>query len=106
MADTSFRPRSGRYGSHPAFLKHTAGASPLTANTTTTIRCGHLRRRAFLERVSVAMSTIAADSDGTILATVYKRDVSAGSDVALTSALSLESDGVATANKSVAFTML
>lgn len=105
MPDTSFRPRSGRYGSHPAFIKHTAGASPLTANTTTTIRCGQFHRRAWVERISVSCSTIAADADGTILATVYKRDVAAGADVALTAALSLESDGIATANKSVAFTM-
>lgn len=106
MPETHFKPRSpGRFGTQVTLLARHAGSSPLTANTTVNIRMGGAHRRAWLEQVAVSASTLAADADGTVLATVYKYDASANAAVALSSALSLESDAQV-ANETAKFTLL
>lgn len=83
-----FKPKPGRFGVVPAFVHAALGT--LTANTTTTFYVGTPKRKCFIERITYHASTIAADSDGTILATVKKWDDSAQAAVSLTAATSLE----------------
>lgn len=91
-----FEPKvAHRSGVLPAFV---SGAVATTANNTNNNRIPTPLRRALVERASVVLSTIGSDADGTILATLYKYDASAAAAVALSSALSLEAAGVATAN--------
>lgn len=83
-----FIPRPGAFGTHPVvFAKDIQN---LTANVTNTVSFGGINRQAFIERLSVSCRTVPVDSDGTILATVKKRDVSAASNISLTAAFDLE----------------
>lgn len=88
--DRAFRPLPGRYGAQVVTVSRLVPT--LTANTTTTINVGapvgDSRRTEKCKLLGVAVSAITppADADGTILASVIKRDVSASSDVTLSSA--------------------
>lgn len=83
-----FIPRPGHFGEHPVVLSKDVGT--LTANQTNTRSMGGVNRRAFVERLSVSARTVPVDNDGTLLATVKKRDASAGANVTLTAAFNLE----------------
>jgi hypothetical protein len=103
MALKDFRPTNARkYEAVPSYL--TWGQDTITANTTTRYAWGAqpANSRAFINALSAAAYTVPADSDGTVLATVYKYDASADSAVTLTSALDLEA---LTAKEGSAFTI-
>jgi hypothetical protein len=91
MAYNHFRPKPGRFGTHPQLL--TVQPTPtITAGTpaTTTFRIPSPYRRCMFVRGSVSVTTVPADSDGTLLATFQKYDASADAAVSLTSTLDLE----------------
>lgn len=77
-------------------------AATITVNATTPIGVGVPPYRAYISRVNVVCSTVPADSDGTILATLKKYDASADAAVSLSSALDLET---LTANEGSNFTL-
>jgi hypothetical protein len=83
-----FKPKPGRFGIIPTFVS--AALPSITANSTTTTYIPTPRRKCFIERITYHASTIAADADGTVLATVKKWDDSAQAAVSLTAATSLE----------------
>jgi hypothetical protein len=96
------KPGVSRWGAMIAFTQSGiigTGGLNLTANTTTSFKIPTPHRRCWLERIGLSAGGIAADADGTILATVNKRDNVAAANVALTAATSLEVDFVLTANK-------
>lgn len=67
-----------------------AGEATCTANNTTTFVLGAFGRRVRFKDFVVSVTTVPADSDGTITAIVQKYDASANAAVALTSATDLE----------------
>ena len=83
-----FKPKPGRFGIHPVFAQ--AALSALTANATVTNYIPTPKRKCYIERITYHASTMAADADGTVLATVTKWDDSAQAAVALTASTSLE----------------
>lgn len=84
-------------------LARHAGASPLTANTTTTINIPTPAvAGAVLISAAVSASTVAADADGTILATLVKRTASDDGDDTISSSADLEA---LTAKEKTEFTL-
>lgn len=81
--------RGKRYGTHPVYL---AGfnIADLTANATTRVDLGCAPSVSHVERVVCSQSTLVADADGTVLATLKKYDASADASVTLSAALDLE----------------
>lgn len=104
MPERHFRPGPGRFGVQAALIQGFNIAN-LTANTTTRVDIGPAPRKSFLDRVMVSQSTLVADADGTVLATVKKYDASADASVTLSSALSLEADAQV-ASEGKLFTLL
>jgi hypothetical protein len=96
--DTSFRPREP-YRSKAQIVTVSASLGTLTANDTTTIHIPVPARRGFILSASVHQGTVAADADGTILATLKRYDASATSLVALTSAFNLEGQTARSADR-------
>lgn len=99
-----FKPKSGRFGVHPAFLA-SIQASTLTASTTTSFRIPTPKRRLRVLRGTYCAHTLPIDADGTVLATLKKYDISAAAAVSLSSAVSLKVD-VSVADTATAFTLL
>lgn len=74
------QPSPGRYGIEPVFIRigpiggsnKIGGASPLTANATTTFKLGGFGRKMYFLRFSASAGTVPADADGTILARLRK----------------------------------
>lgn len=95
------RPKPGRFGFSPAILS-SGICGALTANATTKLGIGASPKRACITAVAAVCSTVAADADGTTLATLKKYDASADAAVTLSSALDLEA---MTANEASAFTI-
>lgn len=83
-------PAPGEFGTELVSVSTQAGTSPLTVNGTTIFRLGGFGRRVRFANLVVSCTTVAADADGTILATAYKYDASADAQVALTSSTDLE----------------
>lgn len=66
-----FKPKPGRFGTHPAFLEwQTSAASPLTASATTTIYVPTPVRKLRIARCATFSSTVGITAGGTLLATV------------------------------------
>lgn len=88
----------GRYGVESVFIRSApiggtnqiGGASPLTANTTTTFRLGGFHRKVAFLRFSVSCGTVGADSDGTLLARMRKIKTDGTTVVTLSSDINLE----------------
>ena len=102
MPDYSWRPRPSRFGTMPVYTQSGiigTGGLVHTANVTNTFRIPTPVTRAALLKLAVSAGGIGADADGTILATINKRDNVAAQNVALTAATSLEVDFITTANK-------
>jgi len=100
--DTTFRPREP-YRAKSEIVTVTAAIPTLTANTTTTVHVPTPARRSFLLSASIQCSTIPADADGAITATVKRYDVSGAAAVSMSSALDCEALVALTATR---FTML
>lgn len=98
--DTRFKPKPGDFGTHPIQISVPVGT--ISANTTTTVVIPKPYRKLFIRGAAYTTTTVPADSDGTITATVSKITAADGSATACTSALSLES---ATANRMNPFTV-
>lgn len=82
-------PAPGRWGTEVFFLSSgpyggtnlLGGASPITANVTTTLRIGPIGRKARFLRFGASCQTAVADADGTVLARVRKRNNAGGTTV-------------------------
>lgn len=84
-----YMPRSGRFGTHPIVLAiHQFAVAFLTANATTRFDFGGYFKRAAIAGCMVSCSTVPADADGTILATLLKRN--GATITTLSAALNLE----------------
>ena len=89
MPETHFRPKPGRYGVQ-CVTTSTGPITAPTANVTTTYFLPTPRRKSRVARVSVSVLVVPVDADGTLLATLKKRDNLNAADVTLSSALDLE----------------
>jgi hypothetical protein len=94
-----FAPKPGRFGVASVLLNsgqiggadYLGGATPLTANASTTFRLGGTAgRKCRISRFGATVTTMPADADGTITAVLQKYDASANAAVALTGAINLE----------------
>lgn len=96
MAWNMFTPKPGRFGTATVLCvsgqigaaNYLGGATPLTANTTTTFRMPTPPFKCRFKSIAVSCSTVAVDADGTVLATAQKYNGSA--QVALTGNIDLE----------------
>ncbi len=100
--DKRFAPPPGRYGT---MISHSfsgiigTGGLVLTANATTAFRIPTPFAKCWLEKLFVSAGGLGVDADGTILATINKRDNLNAANVPLTAAFSFESDFLLLANK-------
>jgi hypothetical protein len=94
MAYKTFKPKSDRYGVMPCFA---SAAIAATSSQTITTPIPIPRRRCYLERATVTLSVLGVAAAGTILLTLNAVGTNGSTTRALATALSLESDGVATA---------
>lgn len=94
-----FKPKPGRFGVAPVLLNSgqigganfLGGATPLTANATTTFRLGGTAgRKCEVSRFGATVVTVPADADGAITAVLQKYDASADAVVVLTGPINLE----------------
>jgi hypothetical protein len=94
-----FKPKPGRFGVAPVLLNSgqiggtnfLGGASPLTANGTTTFRLGGTAgRKCMVSRFGATVVTVPVDADGAITAVLQKYDASADAVVVLTGPINLE----------------
>lgn len=90
MARNHFQPKGGRYGTMPEILTGRQLDAGLTANTTTRIAVATSIRKAILARLSVYVTTVPVDADGTVLVTIKKFNQVSGITTALTAAFDLE----------------
>lgn len=94
--DLRRKPSAGRYGVDPVFIRmgpiggtnNIGGATPLTANATTTFKLGGFHRKVAFLRFSVSLGTLPVDADGTVLARMRKNR--AGTITTVSSDISLE----------------
>jgi hypothetical protein len=93
-----FRPKPGRFGVAPVLLNsgqiggtnYLGGASPLTANASTTFRLGGTAgRRVQFSRFGASVVTVPADADGTLTAIVQKYNAVTNAAVTLTAPIDL-----------------
>ena len=94
-----FKPRPGRFGVAPVYLKTAqigganfeGGTTPLTASNTTIFRLGGFAgRRVKLSRLGATVVTVPVSASGTLLATLRKYRAADDQVVTLTSNLDLE----------------
>jgi len=71
----------------------------LTVNVTNTIRLPTPSARAYVLKCSITQSVVGNDADGTLLATLKRRDISAGADVTISSAFNIEGQVANSANE-------
>jgi hypothetical protein len=70
------------------------GGTTVTASATTTVSIDSPPERGWIESLSIRGNTAAISASGTVLVTVYKRDVANSADVALNTAFSIEAAGL------------
>lgn len=80
-------------------------ADPVGDSATTALQIPTPYSKCRLVRAAIVAGTIGADSDGTILAHLVKREASGDTDVSVSATVSLESDGI-TAKEYAAFTLV
>lgn len=94
-----FKPKPGRFGIQPVLLQSgpigganfLGGATPLTANASTTFRLGGTAgRRMQFSRFGASVVTVPADADGTITAILQKYNAVTDATVTLTPTIDLE----------------
>lgn len=98
MSENQRMPRPGEFGTELLSVQigpiggtnNIGGASPITANNTTVFKLGGLGRLAEIAYVVTSCTTVAADADGTTLATVYKYNAATDAQVAVTGSIDLE----------------
>jgi hypothetical protein len=93
-----FKPKPGRFGVAPVLLNsgqigganYLGGASPLTANASTTFRLGGTAgRRVQFSRFGASVVTAPADADGNIMAILQKYNAVTDATVTLTPTIDL-----------------
>jgi len=93
-----FKPKPGRFGVAPVLLStgqiggtnFLGGASPLTANASTTFRLGGTAgRRVQFSRFGASVVTVPADADGAITAILQKYNAVTDATVTLTAPIDL-----------------
>lgn len=87
--DVRYSPGPGRYGTNP-IVAAASNVGALTANTTTTFFLALPPGKFFINKLIMTTNVVAADADGTVLATFQKYDGVANSAVALNTAADLE----------------
>ena len=90
MPKNYFSPKSGRFGVMPVVVSLHAGSNPLTANTTTSSHLDTPYGKFVLLGGTIYVSTLAADSDGTILAQITRRVAVGNGDKVLTAQIDME----------------
>ena len=93
-----FRRLPGRFGTQLVVLQtgqigaanYLGGASPVTANTTTTFYLGPVPCKCVFSRLAASAVTVPVDADGTIIATAFKYSAAANAQVQVSAALNLE----------------
>ena len=90
MPKNYFSPKAGRFGVMPVVVSLHAGTNPLTVNVTTSIHLPTPSGKFVLLGGSIYVSTLAADSDGTILAQITRRKADGDADVVLTEQINME----------------
>lgn len=94
-----FKPKPGRFGIQPVLLQSgpiggtnfLGGATPLTANASTTFRLGGTAgRRMQFSRFGASVVTVPVDADGTITAILQKYNAATDATVTLTPTIDLE----------------
>ena len=98
----NFAPRPGRFENLLEIVQSVAmgsGGLNVSANTTTDYTVGVPAVLSYVENIRIGAVAAGVDADGTILVQVFKRDVAAASNVALTGTFSLESDGITAGNR-------
>lgn len=96
-----FRPLPGRYGSMPVAIQSAVigtGGTAVGATATTNYSFGGYPQKAWIEAFAVSAQVVAAGG-AAITVQIFKRDVSAGADVALTGAVSLTSSFLTAVNR-------
>lgn len=88
--DNSRRATFGRFGAHPVWVTRTLVANPITANTTNDYLLAAAPVACTLGKAVLTVNTVAADADGTILATLVKYSKTADAFTTLTSNLDME----------------
>lgn len=83
-----FRPRAGRTGIMPAFLRGVFGA--IAPNTTTTLGLGGLHSRVEVDQLSVSARVVPVDADGALTMVISKYRAADDTVVPLTAAFDLE----------------
>lgn len=71
-----FRPKSGRFGVHPAVIQFQFPATPFTVNTTVTYQIPTPPGRLSYLRAAMQCTTVGADADGTMVARIFRRQAS------------------------------
>ena len=93
-----FKPKPGRFGVAPVLVNtgqigganYLGGATPLTANASTTFRLGGTAgRRVLVSRFGASVVTVPADADGTITAILQKYNAVTDGTVTLTGTIDL-----------------
>lgn len=72
------------------------GGTTVTASATTTVPIESPPERGWVQSLSMRGETAAVSGSGTVLVTIYKRDVANSADVALNTAVSIEAAGLTT----------
>lgn len=105
----TYLPRPSRKGQKLSYLHSPVlgtGGTTVTASATTTVIIDSPYVRGYVEGISFRGSTAAVSASGTVLVTVYKRDVANAANVALCTAFSLEADGLTTLGASLPASLL
>lgn len=77
------------------------GGTAVGASATTTVPLQSPNERGWVEKLSMRGSTAAISASGTVLVTIYKRDVANAANVALNTAVSIEAAGLTTLDANI-----
>lgn len=105
----TYLPRHARKGQKISYLNSSiigTGGTTVADSATTTVPIESPYVRGYVDNISFRGSTAAISASGTVLVTVYKRDVANAANVALCTAFSLESDGLTTLNAAIPASLL
>ena len=95
----TYLPRHARRGQFIQFLNSPVigtGGTAVTASATTTVPIESPYVQGYVESLSMRGETAAVSGSGTVLVTIYKRDVANSANVALNTAVSIEAAGLTT----------
>lgn len=105
----TYLPRHARKGQKTIDLHSPVigdGGTAVTASATTTVPIHSPYQRGWVDSLSMRGSTAAVSASGTVLVTIYKRDVANAANVALNTAVSIEAAGLTTLNAAIPIAVL